>query len=307
MADFSLRTTFGETLLELAKTNPLLYVVDIGLYPSLNLVGFKKRYPTRFIQAGISEANAAAVAAGLAKTGKTVFLTSFACFSPALNWGVIRQSICYNQANVKIIGSHAGLASGDLGATHQMLEDIALTKTLPHLQVFVPADALETKAILKVIAQSNLPSYLRLPRPSSPLVTKPATVFTIGRSRLLRTGTQLTIISYGTMVSALTTLKSLSYDLINCSSIKPLDSNLILASVAKTGRCLVVEDHQLLGGLGETIAALLLENGLAPRFKCLGVDNQFGRSSHELTPLYDHYSLGPDSINTTITNLISSK
>lgn len=304
-ANSSFRESFGTTLYDLARRDPNIYVVDIGLYPSLNLAKFKKRFPKRFIQAGISEANAAAVAAGLAKSGKTVFLTSFACFSPALNWGVIRQSVCYNQANVKIIGSHAGLTSGDLGATHQMLEDIALTKTLPHLQVFAPADASETEAIIKVLAKSHLPAYIRLPRTSSPPLTKPQDTFVIGRSRLIKTGTDLTIISYGPLLSQLKNLSSFSFDLINCSSLKPLDSETILKSVAKTGRCLVVEDHQLLGGLGETVAALLLENRLAPRFKILAVSNSFGRSSRDMQALYDHYNLGATAINLAITNLIS--
>ena len=143
----SIRLAFSETLFDLDVKNTNLYVVDIGLRPSLFLDKFKERFKSRFIECGVAESNAAAVAAGLAASGKTVFLTSFACFSPALNWAVIKQSICYNRQNVKIIGSHAGLMSVDLGATHQMLEDVALMRSLPNMEVFAPIDAVEITKI----------------------------------------------------------------------------------------------------------------------------------------------------------------
>ena len=193
----SIRQAFSDSLFDLAVKNPNLYVVDIGLRPSLYLDKFAARFKSRFIECGIAESNAAAVAAGLAASGKIVFLTSFACFSPALNWAVIKQSICYNHKNVKIVGSHAGLMSADLGATHQMLEDVSLMRSMPGMEVFAPLDAIEMVKMLPVIAHSSYPSYLRLPRPSTPTLFPKTLSFTIGKSHLLATGKDITVLGYG--------------------------------------------------------------------------------------------------------------
>ena len=294
----SMRIAFGETLFNLALKNPNLYVVDIDLYPSLYLQKFKERFNSRFIQAGIAESNAAAVAAGLAASGKTVFLTSFSCFSPALNWGVIRQSICYNQHKVKIIGSHSGLMSSDLGATHQMLEDIALMRVLPNMQVFSPLDAYEVQKMLPVIANSPGPSYLRLVRPETPLISSPRQPFSIGRSHHLRSGNQVSILGHGPILTQLflKDFDKYSLDIINCSSLKPLDEKTIVASLQKTGRCLVIEDHQKIGALGEAVAGLIARNNLKVRFIKLGVNDSFGQSAHNYFDLYHAYALSPLSI-----------
>jgi transketolase len=199
----SIRQAFSDTLFELAVKNPQVYVVDIGLRSSLYLDKFASRFKSRFIEAGIAESDAAAIAAGLAASGKTVFLTSFACFSPSLNWGVIRQSICYNQKNVKIIGSHAGLMSGDLGATHQMLEDVALMRSLPNMEVFAPIDAVEMVKMLPVVAHSPHPAYIRLPRVSTPVVFPQKFSFTIGKSHLLTTGKDVTVLGHGPILTQL--------------------------------------------------------------------------------------------------------
>ena len=235
----SIRQAFSETLFDLAVKNPSIYVVDIGLRPSIYLDKFAARFKSRFIECGVAESNAAAVAAGLAASGKTVFLTSFACFSPALNWAVIKQSICYNHQNVKIVGSHAGLMSGDLGATHQMLEDIALMRCLPGMEVFAPLDAIEMKKMLPVLASSPRPAYLRLVRPSTVEVYSPKLSFTIGKSQLIKSGSDITVLGYGPILTQLFVddFKKYSLDIINCSSIKPFDSDTILKSVKKTGRC----------------------------------------------------------------------
>ena len=297
-----MRQVFGQTLLNLAKTNKKIYVVDAGLKTSLGLLKFASWYRRHFIECGVAEANATGVAAGLAKTGKTVFLTSFSCFSPAINWAVIKQSICLNQANVKIIGSHSGLLSGDLGATHQMLEDIALTQALPNLQVFAPIDALETEKMITTLVHSPLPAYIRLVRPSTPQVFSPKLNFTIGKSHLLHRGSNVTIVGYGPiLIQALEAQQKLNQkygkkapqlDIINCSSIKPLDFLTIRASLKVTNRLIVIEDHQKNGGLGQTIAANLLSSRLYPRFIHLAVDNQFGQSAKNSQTLYNHYGIG---------------
>jgi transketolase len=301
----SLRQAFADTLLELAKIDPNLYVVSAGLRPSLFLDNFAIRYKSRFIECGVAENNAAGIAAGLAKSGKNVFLCTYACFSPGLNWQTIKQSICLNNLPVKIIGSHAGLLTGELGASHQMLEDIALTRTLPNLEVFAPLDSVETVKITKVLAKSNTPCYLRLTRPVSPIIFPQNLPFTIGKSHLLHFGESVTILGYGPILSQVFSLDvdKLSLEIINCSSLKPLDEDTILKSVKKTGRCLVIEDHQQNGGLGEAIAALILKNNLKCRFAQLAVSNSFGQSALDPFDLYRLHGLSPVNIAATIKKL----
>jgi len=302
----SIRQAFSDSLFDLAVKNPNLYVVDIGLRPSLYLDKFAARFKSRFIECGIAESNAAAVAAGLAASGKIVFLTSFACFSPALNWAVIKQSICYNHKNVKIVGSHAGLMSADLGATHQMLEDVSLMRSMPGMEVFAPLDAIEMVKMLPVIAHSSYPSYLRLPRPSTPTLFPKTLSFTIGKSHLLATGKDITVLGYGPILTQLFSedFKKYSLDIINCSSIKPLDTETILKSVKKTGRCLVLEDHQKNGGLGEAVSSLILTSGIKSKFIHLAVDDSFGQSAKKYFDLYYHYGLSPLSILEALKSLL---
>jgi len=300
----SIRQAFANTLVKLAALDSRIYVVSMGLTPSLYLNQFAHKFPHRFIECGVAESNAAAVAAGLAKTNKIIFLASYACFSPGINWSVIKQSICENHANVKIIGSHAGLLSTDLGASHQMLEDVALMRSLPNMQVFSPLDAVETKKIMTTISQSPLPAYLRLVRASTPVVYPSSLPFIIGRSRILKSGRDVTVIGHGPVLTAVFGLKTnYSLEIINCSSIKPLDIDTIIKSVTKTGRLLCLEDHQKIGGLGEAVAAALLPHQLPLRFIHLGIDNQFGQSGRDYHQLYHRYGLGSDSIIEAINTL----
>ena len=299
-----MRATFGKTLTKLAETNQDIYVVDADLKSALELNEFAQKFPKRFIECGVAESNAAGVAAGLAKTGKTVFLTSFSCFSPAINWNVIKQSICYNQSNVKIVGSHSGLMSTTLGATHQMLEDIALMRSLPEMEVFSPLDSIETEKIVKVITYSRHPSYLRLVRSSTPDIFDPKLDFTIGKSHILKKGKDITVIGHGPILyQAFQSQAKLNLDkpyisleIINCSSIKPLDSETILKSVKKTGRLICIEDHQKSGGLGEVIASLILSSNIKCKFIHLAVDNNFGRSAKTYEKLYDYYGIGVNDL-----------
>lgn len=305
MTNASIRQAFGQTLVDLALTNKDIYVVNADLKSSLFLTDFARRFPRRFIDCGVAEANAAGVAAGLAKAGKTVFLTSFACFSPAINWAVIKQSICYNRLPVTIVGSHAGLMSADLGATHQMLEDVALMKVLPEMEVFAPLDAIETKKILALLVRSRHPAYLRLVRPESPVVYDQKLPFTIGKSVVIQKGKDVTVLGYGPVLTQTFDIKNWSLEIINCSSLKPLDTKTILASVKKTKRLLIIEDHQRLGGLGETVAALLLEHRLLPKFAHLAVDNHFGQSAIDYHDLWAHFGLDRQNILTTLNHLVS--
>jgi transketolase len=310
----SIRQSFGDTLTKLAKNNKNIFVVNADLKSSLFLNDFAKKFPRRFIECGVAENNAAAIAAGLAQTGKTVFLTSFACFSPAINWNTIKQSICYNNSNVKIIGSHAGLLSTDLGATHQMLEDLALMRSLPNMEVFSPLDALETEKIIKTVSFSKKPSYIRLVRPPTQNLFDPKFDFTIGKSHILQSGKDITIIGHGPILEeAFQTqaklnlddkYKKISLEIINCSSIKPLDTSTILKGVKKTGRLICLEDHQKNGGLGEVVASLILSNNLSCKFIHLAVDNSFGRSAKTYQELYNYYGIGVNDLLSAVKKIL---
>lgn len=300
----SIRQAFGDTIYELGSIMPDLYVVSMDLKESLRLTRFANKFRARFIECGVSENNAAGVAAGLAKAGKTVFLASYACFSPGLNWSTIRQSICYNHANVKIVGGYAGLMTGILGASHQMLEDVALMRSLPNTEVFSPIDANETAKIVKTIARTKTPAYLRMVAPETPIVFPSNLAFTIGKSHILQKGTQVTVIGHGPILTSAFGIKKPSIEIINCSSIKPLDEKTILASINKTGRCVVIEDHQKNGGLGEAIATLILSSGVKCRFSHLAVDDQFGQSAKDYQQLYSHYHIGQSDLETAIKKIL---
>lgn len=299
----SMREAFADTLFDLAKSDPNLYVVSAGLRPSIMMDKFATRYKTRFIEVGVAENNAAGVAAGLAKSGKNVFLCTYACFSPGINLATIKQSVCENNLPVKIIGYHGGLLTGELGASHQMLEDIALMRSLPRMEVFAPIDAIEVVKMTKVLAKSNHPTYMRLVRPDTPQVYSHKKGFTIGKSEIIQTGKDVTVLGYGPILTQAIGLKP-SLEIVNCSSLKPLDQTTILKSIKKTGRCLVIEDHQMIGGLGEAIATLILKSGLKCKFAQIGVDNQFGRSSIDPLDLYRLYGLSTTDIITKINYLM---
>ena len=300
----SIRQAFSDTLIDLAGENLNLYVVSADLKSSLTLSKFASKFRSRFIECGVAENNAAGVAAGLAKSGKTVFLATYACFSPGINWNTIKQSICYNNLPVKIIGSHGGLATADLGATHQMLEDIALMRILPNMDVFAPADALETAKIIRTVSHSPKPSYIRLVRPSTPNFTNPKTSFTIGHSQILQTGSKITVLGYGPILDLALDIRNSKLEIINCSSIKPLDSKTILTSLKKTGRCIIIEDHQKNGGLGEAIAALILSHNIKSKFIHFAVDDQFGRSAKNYLDLYDTYHIGQKDLIKAIKEIL---
>ncbi len=300
----SIRQAFSDTLIDLAGENLNLYVVSADLKSSLSLSKFASKFRGRFIECGVAENNAAGIAAGLAKSGKTVFLATYACFSPGINWNTIKQSICYNNLPVKIIGSHGGLASADLGATHQMLEDIALMRSLPNMDVFAPADALETAKIIHTVSHSPKPAYIRLVRPSTPNFTNSRSSFTIGHSQILQTGSKITVLGYGPILNSALSLKNKNLEIINCSSIKPLDSKTILSSIKKTSRCIIIEDHQKNGGLGEAVASLILTHNLKSKFIHLAVDDQFGRSAKNYFDLYDLHCIGQKELIRTIKNIL---
>lgn len=280
----STRDGFGEAIVELAAKNRDVIALTANLGESTRLADFRKQFPGQYIECGVAEQNMAGIAAGLALEGKIPFMTSFSAFSPGRNWEQIRVSICYNQANVKIISTHAGLTAGQDGATHQALEDLAITRVIPNLTVICPADFIETKKAIIAAAAHVGPVYIRLGREPLPMITEESTPFKIGQANVLKEGTDLTIIATGLMVhEALLAAEKLIQDsidveVINCATIKPLDEKTILESAKKTGLVVTAEEHQVIGGLGGAVAELLSER-LPTKMLRVGINDVFGESA----------------------------
>ena len=257
------RSGFGEGLLELGRTNPKVVGLCADLTGSLKMGAFKEKFPDRFFQVGIAEANMMGIAAGLTIGGWIPFTGTFANFSTGRVYDQIRQSIAYSSKNVKICASHAGITLGEDGATHQILEDLGLMKMLPGMVVINPCDFNQTKAATLAIAQYYGPVYLRFGRPKVPNFTQSETNFEIGKGLLLKEGKDISIVATGHLVweallaSEELAQKGISAEVINIHTIKPLDEALIIKSVKKTGKLITAEEHNYHGGLGESIAGLL--------------------------------------------------
>lgn len=277
------RSGFGEGLLLAGRANDNVLALTADLKGSLKMGAFAKEFPERFIQCGIAEANMVGVAAGLAITGKVPFIGSFAEFVTGRVYDQLRQEVAYGHTNVKIASSHAGITLGEDGATHQTMEDIALMRALPGMAVVVPCDYNQTKNATIAAAEYNGPVYLRFGRPSVPNFTGSDEAFEIGKTYNLNPGTDVTLIACGHLVwEALQAAEALeaegiSAEVLNVATIKPLDSATILASLEKTGCAVVAEEHNLAGGLGEAISALLASAKPAPVEMINGAD-RFGQS-----------------------------
>ena len=277
------RSGFGEGLLEAGRRNPKVVAFCADLTPSLKMGDFAKEFPSRFFQTGIAEANMIDMAAGMAMSGFVPFTGTFAAFSTGRVYDQIRQCVAYSNKNVKIGASHAGVTLGEDGATHQILEDIALMKVLPNMTVIVPCDFNQTKNATIAAAEYDGPVYLRFGRPKVPNFTPVDEKFVIGKAQMLQEGTDVTIFACGHLVwkavQALPILKEMGIkaELINIHTIKPLDVEAVLKSVSKT-RCVVTaEEHQRNGGLGDSIAQVLALNAPCP-MEMVAVNDVFGQS-----------------------------
>lgn len=276
------RSGFGDGILEAARKNDQIIALTADLAGSLKLNGFMKEFPERFIQVGIAEANMIGIAAGLTIGGKIPYTTTFANFSTGRVYDQIRQSIAYSGKNVKICASHAGLTLGEDGATHQILEDIGLMKMLPGMTVIVPCDYNQTKAATKAIAEFEGPVYLRFGRPVWPIFTKEED-FVIGKAQQLSEGSDVSIFACGhlvwTAIEAAKALaeKGISVDLYNIHTIKPLDEEAVLKSIRKTKCVVTAEEHNIIGGLGDSIAQVASRNFPVP-IEYVGTNDTFGES-----------------------------
>lgn len=295
------RNGFGDALLELGKKDPKVVALCGDLVESTRVDKFAKAYPSRFFEMGVAEQNMAGVAAGLALEGFTAFCVSYATFNPGRNWDQVRVSICYNRANVKVVGAHAGISVGPDGATHQALEDIASVRVLPGMTVVVPADYFETYKATQSLAALKGPAYIRFGRAETPVFTTKQTPFELGKALTLRDGSDLTIIGagpilYDALIAAdeLQKKYKISARVINCHTIKPIDEKAIVDAARETGAFVTVEEHQTQGGVGSAIMEVLAQKFPIP-VEMVGMPNSFGESG-EPRELLDKYGMNASTI-----------
>lgn len=301
-----IRQGFGEGILEAAKNDSRIVSLCADLTDSVKLTEFKKQFPERFFEVGITEQNMASVASGMAAMGKVPFMASYAMFSPGRNWEQIRTTICYNNVNVKIVGAHAGVSVGPDGGTHQAIEDIALMRILPRMTVVVPCDAIEAKKLTIQIAKMNGPAYIRLAREKTPVITTENTECQIGKAyTIFDSGTKegskkVGIIACGTLVYNAVEAAKLLVDegyevaVMNMHTIKPLDTGSILAFAKRFGKLVTAEEHQVAGGMGSAVAEFLAEHFPVP-MRFIGVKDQFGQSGTQ-EELFKYYKLTAEDI-----------
>lgn len=294
------RKGFGEGLKKAGELDKNVVAACADLTESTQIHLFKEAFPDRFFEIGIAEQNLVTVGSGLAAMGKIPFVSSYAAFSPGRNWEQIKTTVALNDVPVKIIGSHAGLYTGADGATHQMLEDIALMRVMPNMVVIAPGDAIEAEKATLAMAKDKRPNYMRLAREATPVFTTEKTPFEIGKAYVLEPGQDITIISTGTMTHKALVAAHLLYkdgidvEVVHVPTIKPLDAVTILKSVEKTRAVITVEEAQIAGGLGGTVAELLSEQ-LPTRMVRMGMKDSYGESGKPVE-LFEHFGLTPKHI-----------
>ncbi|MGB2787527.1 MAG: transketolase family protein [Candidatus Saccharimonadaceae bacterium] len=305
-----IRAGFGRGLRAAGEADQRVVALCADLTESTQMHLFRDAFPERFIEVGIAEQNLVTVASGLARVGKIPFTSSYAAFSPGRNWEQIRTTICLNDMPVVVVGSHAGISVGPDGATHQMLEDIALMRVLPNMTVIAPADSVEAEKATLAIATSGKPAYLRLARDKTPVFSVAESPFEIGKAYILREGIDVTLLATGTMTyeclaAADELAKSgVSAEVVHVPTIKPLDEETVLASLRKTGRGLTAEEAQVAGGFGSAVAELLAEKMPTP-LRRLGVYDRFGESGKP-TELLEAFGLNGSHIALSTQEFIAS-
>jgi transketolase len=305
------RDAFGEELVALGKVNPNIVVTSGDLEDATRAEYFKKEFPDRFFNLGITEQDVIGTSAGLSTQGFTAFATSFAVFLTNRAYDMIRMDVCYNNLNVKVVCSHGGLTVGEDGASAQCLEDFAIMRVLPNMRVICPADYIEAKKATRAIAATYGPFYMRTSRAPLPIITREEDPFVIGKANVLREGNDAAVIACGVMVaealSAADKLKAegINVKVVNMHTIKPIDAQMIISSAKQTGAMVTAEEHQAAGGLGSAVAEVLAQNYPCP-LETVGVKDSFGESG---TPaqLMERYGLKDLNIVTAVKNAISRK
>lgn len=305
-----IRKGFGDGLLLSGDKNPQVVGLCADLTDSTHMNLFRDKYPNRFVEMGVAEQNMASVASGMAAMGKIPFITSYAMFSPGRNWEQIRTTICYNNQPVKIAGSHAGVSVGPDGGTHQAIEDIAITRVIPRMIVISPCDALEAERATLASVDTNTPVYIRLAREKTPVMTTKETPFKIGKAETFWKSEKpaVGIIATGALLyKALLAAQELEgegilVEVLNLSTIKPLDTEAIIALAKKAGKIVTVEEHQIRGGMGSAVAECLAEHFPVP-MRFVGVDDKFGQSGKP-DELVEYYGMGKKDIIKKVKELL---
>lgn len=306
------RNGFGEGLVLAGEQDERIVALCADLSESTRILDFAKKFPQRFIEVGVAEQALATIASGLASYGKIPFIASYASFSPGRNWEQIRTTIALNDVPVKIVGAHAGVSVGPDGGTHQALEDIALMRVIPNMVVVVPVDAIEAKKATLKIAQNGKPSYIRLTRERTPVVTSEDSPFEIGKAETLWKGEnpQVAIIGCGPLLyEALLAAKELSesigVEVINCHTIKPIDERAVVSVARRCGAIVTIEEHQIDGGLGSAVSEVLARNWPTP-IEFIGMPNHFGESGQP-DELLEKYGMKSKHIIEAVVKVICRK
>lgn len=304
------REAYGECLVELGETNKDIVVLDADLSASTQTGKFARAYPERFFNCGVAEQNMTGIAGGMAACGKIPFISTFSIFASGRAWEQVRNTIAVCNLNVKIVATHGGISVGPDGVSHQSLEDVALMRSIPGMTVIVPCDAPETKAAVRAAAEYKGPVFIRLGRPKVPTIWS-GDKYTIGKAQKVQEGSDVTIVACGIMVDeaiqASEILKSegISVDLINMGTIKPLDTEMLLDSVNKTGCVVTCEEHSVIGGLTGAVSEFLMQNRPVP-LKAVAVHDRFGQSG-DPADLMVEYELSKDNIVNAAKSVIKRK
>lgn len=305
-----LRMGFGRGLYQAGKDNANVVALCADLADSTQMSLFRDAFGDRFVEVGIAEQNLVTVAAGMARAGKIPFTSSYAAFSPGRNWEQIKTTACLNDLPVKIVGSHAGLLTGLDGATHQMLEDIALMRVLPGMVVVCPGDSVEAEKATMAVAVNGRPSYLRLAREATPIFTTAESPFEIGKAYVLKEGDDVTLVGTGALTHSLLCAsqilagRGVQAEVIHCPTVKPLDADTLLASVRKTGRAVTAEEGQTAAGFGSAFTELVSSAYPVPVLRC-GVPDRFGETGKP-AELWSEFGLDADGLARRVLTFLGS-
>ena len=305
------RDGYGKALLELIAADSTVIALDADVAKSTRSIWVKEKFPANFVDVGISEQDMVGIAAGLALGGMKPFVSTYGVFLAGRAWDQIRTTVCYNKLNVKLAGAHAGISVGPDGATHQALEDVAIMRALPNMTVVVPCDAEETRKATLAIAKVNAPCFIRFGREAVPVVTDESTPFELGKARVCREGSNVAVIANGAMLyEALEAAKTLaaeniSVEVVNLHTVKPIDTEAVIAAAKKCGCVVTAEEHQIFGGMGSAVAECLAANYPVPQ-EFVAIKDTFGESGQP-QELMDAYGLNQDAIISAVKKVIARK
>lgn len=307
----SIRQGFGASLVEIGAENEKIIVLSADLVSSTRVSGFSQQFPERFLEIGIAEQDIMGIAAGLSFRGKIPIIANYAAFVPGRCYDQLRQSIAFNNANVKICSSHAGIQTGPDGASHQSIEDIALARALPNFTVIAPVDSIQIQKALRQAINLDGPVFIRYSRNKTPIITKPNSEFKIGKAQVMRKGQDVTIIACGTMLAKslhaakFLAKKGIGARVINCHTIKPIDKDTIIEAARQTKAIVTVEDHSVFGGLGSAVSEVIVQNNPVP-MKIIGINDRFGQSG-SAKKLLEEYGLTVENIVKNVELLVKAK